>query len=89
MAQTVQAQAPRCVHPVLGDRAQNLRTSVFDRVSRSPGVYSGGVTSLTTLRTSRPSSTAISNAALSLPSVSRTTGDQGRYRPCRPAGGRT
>jgi hypothetical protein len=51
---------------------KNLRTSVFDQVSRSSGVYSGGVTSLTTLRTSLPSSTAISNAALSLPSVSRT-----------------
>jgi hypothetical protein len=41
-------------------------------VSGSSGSYFGGFTSLATLRGINPSSVAISNAAVSLPSVSRT-----------------
>jgi hypothetical protein len=45
--------------------ARNFLTSALLQVSRSRLMYAGGLTSLATLRTSLPSGTAASSAALS------------------------
>lgn len=69
-AQPVAAQPPGCAQAVIGRGLENLlRTSAFDQVSRPVGVYLGGLTSLTTLRTSLPLIDGHLDAALSLPSV--------------------